>query len=189
MKTINKYIVILGSLFILASCQVYPTSSRFTMQPPKMGITIEQFVAQFGVPLKQDKYYDNNNNYFEELMYREYINGNQLQYNYDIRAINSFFLFKNGKLISQHQEDDFEYQKQREREEDREMIRKQIETERKRIETERERIETERMRIKKEREEKEESNNFEPLTKRTKKQSSISTHFNEKSNLLTHLVR
>ncbi len=145
-----KYLIIVVLAFIFTSClSSLPTTSRFVAQSPNIGMNIKEFVAFYGAPLNYSKFYDEANDYCEELRYRERIHLGQGFYGSEIRAINTVFLFKNGKLVSQYQEDDLEYQRQLERDEERALIRKQIQTEKERIETEKERLEMERERLKK----------------------------------------
>ncbi len=107
--------------------------------PPRLGMTKQAFIDAYGVPLRQNIFYDENSSYCEELIYRELINNSGEE-----RAINSIFLFRDGKLDSQFQEDDREYQHKLERLREQQLIKDRIETEKERIAVEKERIEKEK---------------------------------------------
>ncbi len=135
-KTILTFISLV-LVFILQSCGI--GISRFVKNAPRLGMTKQAFIDAYGVPLRQNIFYDENSSYCEELIYRELINNSGEE-----RAINSIFLFRDGKLDSQFQEDDREYQHKLERLREQQLIKDRIETEKERIAVEKERIEKER---------------------------------------------
>ncbi len=71
MKT--KLLIFLLTLFLLQSCvSLLPsTSSIFRADKVKLGMSKETFLAKFGMPYKQNFYYNEANEYCEVLFYRE----------------------------------------------------------------------------------------------------------------------
>lgn len=150
-------------LMMITACGVFrgTYSSRFVENAPQLGMAKADFVAMYGTPLRQNTFYDENNVYCEELIYRERIDhdgGTFVQG--ELRAINSIFLFRNGRLESQFQEDDQEYQFQLEKARERRLIQESIDAERERAAAERERAaaEKERIELEKKKEKEEKSN-------------------------------
>lgn len=137
-------------LAMITSCAAFrnPYSSRFVDNAPQLGMAKPDFVAIYGSPFRQNVFYDENNAYCEELIYREEIEhrgGTFVQG--EPRALNSIFLFRNGKLVSQFQEDDEEYQFQLERARERQLMKERIDAEKARAAAERERAAAEKERI------------------------------------------
>lgn len=152
--TIQLFFTLL-SLAFLTSCSAFKGtySSRFVGNSPQLGMEKSAFVAMYGSPLRQNAFYDENNVPCEELIYREEIeHGGGTFTQGEYRALNSVFLFKNGKLVSQFQEDDREYQFQLERARERRLIEERINAEKAKAAAEKERIEVEKERIKAEKE-------------------------------------
>lgn len=105
-------------LAFFASCG--SLSSKFTRGGIALGMSIEDFTAKFGKPLTQSIFMNEDGAHCEELVYSEDIFHNEQ------RRINSRFLFVNGKLVSQTQDEDSHYKIEREREKEREFIREEI---------------------------------------------------------------
>lgn len=146
----KKSLFIIIVLSLLSACgAVRPAASLFVLNSPKLGIDKETFIAQYGAPYRLSTFYDDNGVLCEELIYREIIeHGQTTHLRGEIRAINSFFLFRNGELVSQHQEDDIEYQIKLDRERERQLIQEKIKADKERADAERERTEVEKERIK-----------------------------------------
>lgn len=160
MKPTHIFYVLL--IAILASCGVFRSaySSRFVDNAPQLGMTKSDFVAMYGSPFRQNVFYDEDGVYCEELIYREEIeHGGSTFVQGEHRALNSIFLFKNGKLVSQFQEDDEEYQYQLERARERRLIQEGINAEKERAAAERERAAAEKERIEIEKKKAEEKSN------------------------------
>lgn len=159
MSPIYKLLPVAALVLLVTSCAAWrsPYASRFVTDPPHLGIDKEQFVGVYGAPFRQNVFYDENNVYCEELIYREEIeHGGTTFIQGEQRAVNSIFLFKDGELVSQFQEDDADYQLQLERNRERRLIQEQINAEKERTAAERERLAAEKERIKAEKEKKEE---------------------------------
>lgn len=157
-----KLLPFVALLLLMTSCAAWrsPYASRFVTDPPGLGMDKDQFVGIYGAPFRQNVFYDEDNAYCEELIYREKIDHGGTTFTQgEERAINSIFLFKNGKLVSQFQEDDADYQLQLERNRERRLIKEQIDAEKARAAAEQERIAIEKERIKAEKEKKEGENN------------------------------
>lgn len=105
-------------LAFFASCT--PGRSLFTGGTVTLGMSIEEFTAKFGKPLTQSIFVNENGAHCEELVYSEDIFHNEQM------RINSRFLFVDGKLVSQTQDEDFHYKMERERAKEREFIREEI---------------------------------------------------------------
>lgn len=131
--------------FLLVSCgATYRYQSRFTENPPNLGIDKAAFMASYGSPFRYNSYYDDSGALCEELIYREIIEHEGGTFTFgDVRAVNSIFQFRNKILQSQFQEDDMNYQVEKERAKDRKLIEEQIKTEKERIDIKKERIEKE----------------------------------------------
>ena len=138
--------ILCGIAFLVSSCGlIAPFSSRFVDVAPELGMSKEKFLSIYGTPLRQNIFYDEDNTYCEELIYRERIEYDARWYSRgEERAINSIFLFRQGKLVSQFQEDDVEYQHRLERMREQQLIEERIRVERKRIAAEKERSEKEK---------------------------------------------
>lgn len=149
-------------MFLMASCSAWRSAyaSRFVTNPPQLGASKDSFVTAYGAPFRQNVFYDDHHDYCEELIYREEIeHGGGTFVKGEDRAVNSIFLFKNGKLVSQFQEDDADYQLRLERDRERRLIKEQIDAENARTAAERERLAAEKERLKAEKEKKEQKNN------------------------------
>lgn len=105
-------------LLFITSCVA--KRSQFTTATSTLGMTTEEFVAKFGQPLTRSVFINDAGERCEELVYSEEIFDNELM------RIRSLFLFVDGKLVSQHQEEDIHYKMKKEREEMREFIREEI---------------------------------------------------------------
>ena len=125
-----------------------PAASRFVEHSPQLGINKESFIGTYGNPYRQNVFYDEEGAFCEELIYRELIQLGETTFSLgEPRAINSVFLFRDGKLVSQIQEDDMEYQHQLERARERRLIKEGIDAEKERAAAERERAAAEKERI------------------------------------------
>ena len=124
--------------FLLFSCgTINRYHSRFTENPPNLGMDKASFMATYGSPFRYNTYYDDSGELCEELIYREIIEHEGGTFTLgDVRAVNSIFEFRNKILQSQFQEDDMNYQIDKERARDRKLIEEQIKTEKERIENE-----------------------------------------------------
>ena len=156
MKVKTFFLIAIVS-FLLVSCgATHPYQSRFTKNPPNLGVDKATFMAYYGTPFRYNTYYDDNGVLCEELVYREIIEHEGGTFTFgDVRAVNSIFEFKNNILQSQFQEDDMNYQIDQERAKERKLVEEQIKTERERLAIEKERLEKEKERKEKERLEKE----------------------------------
>ncbi len=149
--SIKNTLLLLMLSFLAVSCVTFRPSSQFIEKTPKLGMTKTEFIALYGNPVRQNLFYDADSAYCEELIYRERVEiGRGVNTIGEIRAINSIFLFKNGKLTSQFQEDDIEYQYQLQKQREQRLIREQIEAEKERAEAEKERLEIEKKRLEEE---------------------------------------
>lgn len=149
MKQIRFLILFLFAL--LTACSTFRSvySSRFVDNAPQLGMAKADFLAVYGKPFRQNVFYDEHDVYCEELIYREEINhGGSTFVQGEWRALNSIFLFKDEKLVSQFQEDDEEYQFQLQRARESQLIRERIDAERERTAAEKERIEIEKKKAK-----------------------------------------
>ena len=132
---------------LLASCGSlrHPYVSRFVTNHPRLGMDKESFVATYGTPYRQNSFFDEDNRFCEELIYREIIaHGGTWYSEGEVRALNSIFFFRSGKLVSQHQEDDWEFQQQLERARERKLIEESIKAEKERAAAEKERAAAEK---------------------------------------------
>ena len=132
--------------FLLVSCgATHRYQSRFTENPPSLGIDKTTFMASYGPPFRYNTYYDDEGVLCEELIYREIIEHEGGTFTLgDIRAVNSIFEFRDKILQSQFQEDDMNYQIEKKRARDRKLIEEQIKTEKERLDIEKERSEKEK---------------------------------------------
>ncbi|NLA62443.1 MAG: hypothetical protein GX857_04350 [Bacteroidales bacterium] len=130
--------------FLLVSCGMHRYQSRFTENPPNLGVDKDTFMAIYGTPFRYNSYYDDSGALCEELIYREIIDHEGGTFIYgDVRAVNSIFEFRNKILQSQFQEDDMNYQIEKDRAKDRKLIEEQIKTDKERLEIQKERLEKE----------------------------------------------
>lgn len=160
MKQKNTLLLIALSALLISCGSIFPTTSRFVAQTPHIGMDKETFVATYGAPFRQNVYYDDNNAYCEELLYRERIEHGATTYaSGELRVVNSIFLFREGKLVSQFQEDDDEFQILLERDKERRLIKESIDAEKDRAAAERERAAAERQRVELEKKKQEEKKN------------------------------
>lgn len=149
--TSKKILFLLLVSILTVSCGSLRPRSQFVDNAPQLGISKTDFIAIYGSPVSQNIFYDADSIFCEELIYRERIElGGNAFYHGEIRAINSTFLFKNGKLTSQLQQDDAEYQYTLQREREQRLMREQIDIEKKRADAEQERLEIEKKRLEEE---------------------------------------
>lgn len=144
MKT-NYFSAFLLLFSIMTSCGTLPHYSRFSQSPPQLGTDKANFLDTYGPPFRFSNFYNEDGFLCEELIYRETINhgGTGIVVG-ELRAVNSIFLFVEGELVSQFQEDDISFLEERERDKERELIEKRIKIEQERIEIEKERIKKEK---------------------------------------------
>lgn len=92
MKT--KVLILTLTVFLLSSCGLYKTSSRFVTDILP-GITKKEFVRKYGEPFSRNVSYDENHVLHETLFYKEllFINTGV--------ATTTAFHFKDGILINQ----------------------------------------------------------------------------------------
>ncbi len=123
MKYRQIYIVIIICTLFFSCASQFIYQSNFVKNPPSLGMDKSSFLAVYGAPFSINSYMDEDGAVCEELVYKEKIdhNGSWLLIG-DIRFLNSIFVFKNGKLVSQTQEDDWMYQEQQERKKDRKAL-------------------------------------------------------------------
>lgn len=146
----NIFFISFVLLIFVSSCDSLrlSNSSRFVLNAPQLGMNKADFVSIYGAPFRQNVFYDEQNVYCEELVYREEIEhgGNAFRTG-EFHALNSIFLFKNGKLVSQFQEDDVEYQIKLEKQREQNLIREKINAEKERAAAERARADADKERI------------------------------------------
>ena len=143
---VKKFFWIATISLLLISCgTMHRYQSRFTENPPSLGIDKATFMATYGSPFRYNSYYDDSGALCEELIYRETIDHGGGTFTFgDVRAVNSIFQFRNKTLQSQFQEDDMNYQIEKERAKDRKLIQEQLKTEKERIDVLKERSEKEK---------------------------------------------
>ncbi len=109
-----SFIILIGAI---TSCGLIKEASKFTDGRVRIGMTKDEFIANYGKPLQYNFFNNEKGIFCEELVYKELV-----FYASEQRQINSIFYFEDGRLVSQEQMEDWDYREQKMREKELEQI-------------------------------------------------------------------